>query len=329
MNDALKNLVQEAKVRLPLSRLWVKLGLRGEFRKRVILCPVHDEKTPSCGVDPDDMLWKCMGCDAGGDAVSLIEQTQGMGRGEAMRYLCELAGLQVPERGARVVAAPVETRVSLHPLRRRDRPVLEGWGTGERTEWEALATLRGLRVETVARAVAAGNLLFGDYQPGGKGAVRRCWLVTDTRRVNAQARRLDGLVWWTDGPKALTLPGSWATWPLGCEGKGPEVVLCEGGPDFLAAHQIALEAGLPWVPVGMLGAAQEIHEAGLLHLAGRRVHVAAHNDAAGAAAFVRWRGMLEKAGCTVKKLGLPAGVKDLNDYLKLPREQRRAVRVGE
>ena len=37
------------------------------------LCPFHEDKTPSLSVNPETNLWRCFGCDAGGDVISFIE----------------------------------------------------------------------------------------------------------------------------------------------------------------------------------------------------------------------------------------------------------------
>lgn len=41
------------------------------------LCPLHKEKTPSFSVDPDQGLYYCFGCGAGGDAIKLHMQLSG------------------------------------------------------------------------------------------------------------------------------------------------------------------------------------------------------------------------------------------------------------
>ena len=80
----------------------------------------------------------------------------------------------------------------------------------------------------------------------------------------------------TSGAKAWTLPGAWASWPIGITETQPfpAIAICEGGPDFLAAHYLALweqsthhtKRDVQCAPVAMLGASQRIH-------AGRPAHV--------------------------------------------------------
>ncbi len=82
------------------------------------LCPFHQEKTPSFNVNPAKGIFKCFGCGAGGDVVSFIELHQKISFPEAVRYLAQRAGIQVPEAEGsnedRVVAAEREALVQLH-----------------------------------------------------------------------------------------------------------------------------------------------------------------------------------------------------------------------
>ena len=71
----------------------------------------------------------------------------------------------------------------------------------------------------------------------------RAWIITDCRRMNAQARRLDGEGWehrWRS-QKAWTLPGSIGALPIGLYEAldFPNIALVEGGPDLLAAFHLA------------------------------------------------------------------------------------------
>ncbi len=63
------------------------LGILGEGRARqrqaggwIILCPVHNEKSPSCSVQNrgGELLWHCHGCDTGGDVLSLVAAVRGL-----------------------------------------------------------------------------------------------------------------------------------------------------------------------------------------------------------------------------------------------------------
>lgn len=59
------------------------------------LCPFHDEKTPSFHVRPQVGRWHCFGCGEGGDVISFVQKTDGLGFAEAVEYLASKIGLQV------------------------------------------------------------------------------------------------------------------------------------------------------------------------------------------------------------------------------------------
>lgn len=60
-------------------------------------CPFHEERTPSCKVDPTRGLWHCFGCGEGGDAFKYVMRMEGMSFPEALRYLAERANIDLPE----------------------------------------------------------------------------------------------------------------------------------------------------------------------------------------------------------------------------------------
>ena len=146
---------------------------------------------------------------------------------------------------------------------------------------------------------------------------------------------MDGEPWAHIGAKkAWTLPGSWASWPIGItEAKPfPAIALVEGGPDFLAAHYLALweqashhtKRDARCSPVAMLGASQTIHPDALPLFAGKRVRILSHADEAGLRAARRWAEQLVTVDVKADAFdfsgleradGTPA--KDLNDCLLL------------
>jgi len=82
------------------------------------LCPFHEEKTPSFNVNPDKGFFKCFGCGVGGDALKFVELHHKLSFPEAVRYLAQRAGLQLPEPEGgpeeRAAAAERETLIKLH-----------------------------------------------------------------------------------------------------------------------------------------------------------------------------------------------------------------------
>ena len=61
------------------------------------LCPFHKEKTPSFSVSPDKQLYYCFGCSKGGNVIEFIKEIEGLDFVEAVKFLAERAGVDIPE----------------------------------------------------------------------------------------------------------------------------------------------------------------------------------------------------------------------------------------
>ena len=61
-------------------------------------CPFHQEKTASFHVDDRKGFYYCFGCQAKGDAISFVRETENVDFIEAVRILAAEAGMQMPER---------------------------------------------------------------------------------------------------------------------------------------------------------------------------------------------------------------------------------------
>lgn len=71
----------------------------------VCRCPFHEEKTGSFNVSPDVQLAVCFSCKWGGDAIRFVEHLEGITFPEALRFLAERAGVDLPEtRDPQVIA---------------------------------------------------------------------------------------------------------------------------------------------------------------------------------------------------------------------------------
>jgi DNA primase len=59
------------------------------------LCPFHDERTPSFGIDPTNKLYHCFGCGKGGDCFTFVQETEGLHFPEAMQFLADRYGVEL------------------------------------------------------------------------------------------------------------------------------------------------------------------------------------------------------------------------------------------
>jgi DNA primase len=59
------------------------------------LCPFHDERTPSFGIDPAQKVYHCFGCQASGDVFTFVVETEGVDFKGALELLAERYGVEL------------------------------------------------------------------------------------------------------------------------------------------------------------------------------------------------------------------------------------------
>ena len=97
VNDAF---LQELRYKIDIEDIvssYVSLKRHGSLFKG--LCPFHNEKTPSFTVYPETQSFYCFGCGAGGDAISFIKRIENIDYIDALKYLCDRYGMQMPQDG--------------------------------------------------------------------------------------------------------------------------------------------------------------------------------------------------------------------------------------
>lgn len=67
-------------------------------------CPFHNEKSPSCKIDPALQLWHCFGCGEGGDVFAFIMKAEDLSFPEAVHRLAERAHIDIVEVGGKPTA---------------------------------------------------------------------------------------------------------------------------------------------------------------------------------------------------------------------------------
>jgi DNA primase len=76
------------------------VGTRVDLRRAGVnryegLCPFHEERTPSFGINPAEKLYYCFGCGEGGDAFKFVQLTEGVDFKGALEQLAERYGIQL------------------------------------------------------------------------------------------------------------------------------------------------------------------------------------------------------------------------------------------
>ena len=77
---------------------YVRLKRQGAGNRYVGLCPFHSEKTPSFSVNGALQIYKCFGCDAGGDVFKFVQEIESLTFPETLKLLAERSGIPMPER---------------------------------------------------------------------------------------------------------------------------------------------------------------------------------------------------------------------------------------
>jgi len=301
------------------------------------LCPFHDERTPSFSVSPEKGLYYCFGCGAAGDAVSFVEETEGVDFVGAIEWLAQRFNIPLeyeqasPEQDAR--------------RRRRDRlyAVLDAAASFyERYLWESQAgadaraylASRGLEEEVCREyrigLAARGSTLarkavergFTRQELAGAGLVNRrgndyfqgrlLFPIADARGrvVGFQARRLredDPLqAKYVNSPEGELFRKGDLLYGLDrartAIAREERALVVEGNTDVLALRQ----AGLGPVAASM-GTALTDRQLKELSRLTRKLYLCFDADAAGEAATLRGMDLAAGQGFDVRVVVLPPG----------------------
>ncbi|MBC8951174.1 DNA primase catalytic core [Xenorhabdus ehlersii] len=79
--------LQHLKAAVPLVAVLEQQGRQviKRGKDRLVLCPFHQEKTPSMVITPSKNLYHCFGCDAGGSVLDWVMKTENL----SLRHACE------------------------------------------------------------------------------------------------------------------------------------------------------------------------------------------------------------------------------------------------
>jgi len=92
--------LRDLEARSPIEEIagnYVQLKRRG--RNLIGLCPFHNEKTPSFTVYPESNSYYCFGCSKGGGIIQFVMDVERLDFPEAVRWLAQRAGMNLPEEG--------------------------------------------------------------------------------------------------------------------------------------------------------------------------------------------------------------------------------------
>jgi len=314
--------LQELKKQCPLKVLMKRMGL-SKYAKKSCCSPFREEEKASWGIFEKDghWFWKDHGTGDHGDEIDFLARHFKMdARSNFQELLERYAGYaQQPDDDQDVMIK------SKKPVANKEKPDCSGFHRGNELEIQRVSQTRNIKQEALEWAQDRGVLMFGTWYPFG------VYGITDSKGKAMALRRLDGKMFPAGGDngerKAHTLKNSVIDWPIGIiEAKDCDrILLLEGVPDFLAAHQVIMDENAKdkVAPVCMLAAGVDIGSEGLQFFKGKQVRIVAHVDKAGKEAAAKWQKQLLAAGSgsvaivDLSKVQVPNGVKikDLNEFL--------------
>jgi DNA primase len=112
------------------------------------LCPFHKENAPSFSVDQPKQMFYCFGCKENGNVIDFVIKIKGLSYREAVDELCDKAGIERPDRGAR------QNRSDIKAIYDAGRIAMNYFCSMLKSPEGALASdyikARGLRDETIS-----------------------------------------------------------------------------------------------------------------------------------------------------------------------------------
>lgn len=306
------------------------------------LCPFHGEKTASFSVKPEKGIYYCFGCHKGGGAVNFIMEIENLSYPDAVRFLANRVGLEVPEDGTRQSQYKHKERLwaLMKDAARFFHAQLK---TPQAEQARAYLAKRGLSPQTVTQ--------FGlGYAPNAwtslldamtaKGYTKEELLEVGLVRQNKEKGTLydyfrnrpifpiidvrgnvigfGGRVMDDSKPKYLNSPETIIfnkrrnlfAMNIAKKSKQGYIILTEGYMDAIALHQYGFDCA-----VASLGTSLTQEHADMLSKYTNEVVLTYDADAAGQSSTQRAIPMLEKTGLKVKVLRMQ-GAKDPDEFLK-------------
>lgn len=329
-----------------------RAALKRQGQRWVGLCPFHAEKTPSFSVNAEAGFYYCFGCQASGDAITFLRETEHLDFVDAVRRLADRAGVTLHEDGGPggggrrrqlleameratewyherlLTAADAGTARDYLRSRGYDGDVVRrfrlGWAPDE---WDALCRAVGLDGE-LAAATGLGfvnrrgrlqdafraRILFPICDPSGRPVALGGRVLPGSRDPAKYKNSAETAVY----SKRRTLYAlNWAKQSVVTTG---EVVVCEGYTDVIGFFTAGVERA-----VATCGTALAEEHVRLLRNFARRVVLAFDADAAGQSAAARFYEWERRYEIDVAVAGLPPGCDPAELAQKDPAALRAAV----
>lgn len=311
------------------------------------LCPFHNEKTPSLSVSSSKQMYHCFGCGVGGNVFTFIMEYENYTFLEALKFLADRAGVQLPEQEySEEEKKQMNLRSRLLEVNKEAAKYFyyQMKSSGGQAAFRYL-TSRGLTEEIIKRfglgysnryrddlyrylkklgyndlLLAQSGLVTIDEELGARDKFRDrvIFPIMDT---NHRVIGFGGRVMANTGkeiPKYLNSPEtkifdkSRNLYGLNFakSSRKQNILLCEGYLDVIALHQAGFTNA-----VAALGTAFTPFHANLLKRYTKEVLLTFDSDSAGIQAALRAIPILKEAGLSVKIVDMNP-YKDPDDFIK-------------
>ena len=304
------------------------------------LCPFHSEKTPSFSVSPENNLFYCFGCGAGGDTVSFIMRAEGVDYPGAIELLAKRAGIALPEderdaeRGVKrsrilemnTAAARffhhslLESREGMDYFRSRglDMPIIKRFGLGYAPDRFGALTDHLSSLGFTVEEMKTGFLCGISRKTGKPYDYFRGRVIFPIIDVTGSVVAFGGRIIGPGEPKYLNSSDTPAyqkrrsIFALNYARKccSEQLILCEGYMDVIALHAAGFENA-----VATLGTALTPEHARIMKRYTNQVIIAYDADDAGQRAAENAFNLLGQAGLETKRLKVE-GAKDPDEYIR-------------
>lgn len=343
-----------------VSVIGTYIRLQKKGNNHMGLCPFHNEKTPSFSVSQNKQLYHCFGCGVGGNVYTFIMEYENYSYIEAVRYLAERVGIQLPEQEySEEARRQADLKFRLFEVNKEaakyfyyqlkqpggqeaynylvDRGINDaaikhfGLGFANRYSDDLYKYLKKLGYED--EFLKETGLVFINEQRGGHDKFwdRIMFPIMDANhRVIAFGGRIMGnagseIPKYMNSPETRIFDKSRNLYGLNFAraSRAPNLILCEGYMDTIALHMAGFNNA-----VAALGTAFTSFHANLIKRYANEVLLSFDSDAAGTKAALRAIPILKENGITVKVIDMKP-YKDPDEFIKnLGAEEFRA-RINE
>lgn len=344
MND-LKDIIEEIKSRCDIVDIISDyMHLEKSGSNYTGLCPFHSEKTGSFMVSKSKQIYKCFGCNAGGDVISFVMRWENVDFMEAVKILARKCGITLDRNISEEEKKKIQeinkfreihteaARFYFANLLRTKNPGYEY--LRKRGLSDKIIKKFGLGYSPNSWNSLMNYLLSKGYD---KTDLVKCGLVTHKTETNKYFDRFrnrvmfpifnyngkvigfggrvldDSLPKYLNSPETLVFNKRMNLYGLNISKKGIKddtLILVEGYMDLISLYQNNIEN-----VVATLGTALTIEQAKLIRRFAKNVIISYDSDQAGQNATLRAIDILLKADIKVKILNLK-DCKDPDDFIK-------------